>query len=211
MFEDLCEELNVDTFISSNGQYVVVKGEVIYENPINLDLIENLTNLASDNEHPIVYMGVRDMKTNVMQHSHIEESLATLKVKKRANYNPHFYKEYNIFHMILACKDQEESIYEKHFTELKFIRWHPLAVDVLYKMNSKSSAIQRIIQKTKIQENNIYAFGDEINDLEMLKFVQNSVAMGNAPNIVKESAKYVTKDVNDDGILHGLKALNLLS
>jgi len=39
----------------------------------------------------------------------------------------------------------------------------------------------------------------------MLKFVPNSIVMGNGHAEAKQVAKYVTKDVGDEGILHGLK------
>jgi hydroxymethylpyrimidine pyrophosphatase-like HAD family hydrolase len=34
--------------------------------------------------------------------------------------------------------------------------------------------------------------------------------MGNAGDKVKEAARYVTKSVEDDGIIHGLKMVGLL-
>ena len=48
---------------------------------------------------------------------------------------------------------------------------------------------------------NIYAFGDGLNDVEMLKFVKNSVAMGNAHEEAKKVAKHVTTSVHQNGIL----------
>ncbi|MFD1362353.1 HAD hydrolase family protein [Lentibacillus salinarum] len=68
----------------------------------------------------------------------------------------------------------------------------------------------RLIQRLQIPAQDIYAFGDSLNDIEMLQSVQNSVAMGNAPDIVKKAAASVTKDVNDDGIWYGLKMVGLL-
>ncbi|MFJ7724851.1 HAD hydrolase family protein [Neobacillus sp. NPDC097160] len=44
----------------------------------------------------------------------------------------------------------------------------------------------------------------------MLSFVENSVAMGNVVDQVKEVAKYVTNHVNEDGILRGLELVGLL-
>lgn len=44
----------------------------------------------------------------------------------------------------------------------------------------------------------------------MLTTIHNSVAMGNGVDEVKEVAKYVTKSVEEDGILHGLKMVGLL-
>ena len=54
------------------------------------------------------------------------------------------------------------------------------------------------------------AFGDYLNDLEMLSYVGHGVAMGNAPEIVKKAARHITRDVDQDGIQYGLRLLGLL-
>ena len=55
-----------------------------------------------------------------------------------------------------------------------------------------------------------YAFGDSRNDLPMLEFVQNSVAMGNAPDDVKSICRYVTLTAEEDGIKLILERLGLI-
>ena len=48
------------------------------------------------------------------------------------------------------------------------------------------------------------AFGDGGNDIQMLSHVGLGVAMGNARDEVKKYAKYVTSDVDNDGISRAL-------
>src|SRR3954447_7714531 len=56
MFEDLRQELGIDTFVSYNGQYVVLRGEELYRNPLKVSSLEKLTEAALHNDHPVVYM-----------------------------------------------------------------------------------------------------------------------------------------------------------
>ena len=52
-------------------------------------------------------------------------------------------------------------------------------------------------------------FGDGLNDLEVMKEVGLSVAMGNALEEIKENAKDIAKSNNEDGIVDFLdKKLN---
>lgn len=44
----------------------------------------------------------------------------------------------------------------------------------------------------------------------MLSMVKNSVAMGNAEEVVQKVAKFVTKSVEDNGIHYGLQMVGLL-
>ena len=56
----------------------------------------------------------------------------------------------------------------------------------------------------------IIAFGDGENDLEMLAFAGVGVAMGNADEEVKEVADYVTTEIDDDGIWNACKHFKLI-
>lgn len=57
---------------------------------------------------------------------------------------------------------------------------------------------------------NTYAFGDGLNDLEMFELVKYPVAMGNAFDIVKKSASYVTTSNDEDGIVNGLHLCGII-
>lgn len=52
----------------------------------------------------------------------------------------------------------------------------------------------------QIAADEIIAFGDNFNDLDMLEYAGLSVAMGNAPDEIKQIAKEVTATNNEDRI-----------
>ncbi|MFP3121594.1 Cof-type HAD-IIB family hydrolase [Ectobacillus funiculus] len=210
MFEDLRKELDIRTFVSYNGQYVVLNNEVLYANPLNISSLEKLTEAALHNNHPVVFMDHEDMKANVPEHNYIKESIATLKISRFPAHDPHYYKGRELYQTLLFCPEGEEQQYEQEFKDFDFVRWHPVSVDILPKGGSKAKGIEKLVEKLGFPEERQYAFGDGLNDIEMLLAIKNSVAMGNAEELVKASAKYVTKSVEDDGILHGLQMVGLL-
>ncbi|MFX3625459.1 MAG: Cof-type HAD-IIB family hydrolase [Ectobacillus sp.] len=210
MFEELRKELNIDTFVSYNGQYVVLQGEVIYKNPLHKEALQALTDTALSRNHPIVYMDHEDMKANVPEHEYIVESIHTLKIGMFPTHDPHYFKEREIYQSLLFCQVNEERLYEEEFSHFDFIRWHPVSVDVLPAGGSKARGIEKIAKQLGIAPEHRFAFGDGLNDLEMLRSVQNSVAMGNAHPLAKQAAAYVTKAVDEDGVLHGLRMVGLL-
>ncbi|SJU18427.1 Uncharacterized phosphatase YwpJ [Clostridioides difficile] len=57
---------------------------------------------------------------------------------------------------------------------------------------------------------NTYAIGDSTNDLSMLEYVENSIAMGNSNPILFNLVSFVTKNVDDDGIYHALKHYEII-
>ena len=210
MYEELRKELDIQTFVSYNGQYVVLNGEVLYTNPLNISSLKTLTEVALRHNHPIVYMDHEDMKANVPEHAYISESIETLKISRFPTYDPNYYKERDLYQSLLFCTEGEEVQYEQEFTDFDFIRWHPYSVDVLPKGGSKAKGIERIVNKLGFKPEQVYAFGDGLNDIDMLTKIENSVAMGNAEERVKQSAKYITKSVEDNGIYHGLQMVGLL-
>ena len=72
------------------------------------------------------------------------------------------------------------------------------------------AGIQRYLDVLGIQPEEIIAFGDAENDLEMIRFAGIGVAMGNAEESVKAIADFVTADIDDDGIEKALKHYNLI-
>jgi len=65
---------------------------------------------------------------------------------------------------------------------------------------TKATALQELATHYNVSTEHIIAFGDEENDLEMIQFAGQGVAMGNAIPELKEIAHAVTDTNEDDGI-----------
>ncbi|MCT4476697.1 Cof-type HAD-IIB family hydrolase [Peribacillus sp. NPDC101481] len=209
MFESLREELGIDTFVSFNGQYVVFEGKVVYKNPLSIPEIKRLHEHAEKNEIPIVFMNEETMKSSVPHHSRIEEALSSLKFP-HPEHVADFYEDHDIYQALLFCSEDEEGNFVGNYDDFHFIRWHEYSTDVLPFGGSKAEGIKILMEKVGFALEDVYAFGDGLNDIEMLKVAGYGVAMGNAGQLVKQEADFVTKDVDDDGILFGLKELELI-
>lgn len=83
-------------------------------------------------------------------------------------------------------------------------------VEIEPKGFSKASGIKFLLDYFKIPEENAYVFGDSNNDLEMMSFVKNSVAMGNGSDLCKKAASYVTDSVDEDGIFKAMQHFKLI-
>ncbi|WP_026564889.1 Cof-type HAD-IIB family hydrolase [Bacillus sp. UNC41MFS5] len=74
----------------------------------------------------------------------------------------------------------------------------------------KATAIEKVIQHLNIDKENTFAYGDGMNDIEMLEFVKHGIAMGNAKEAVKKVADDITDTPNDDGIFKSFKKYGLI-
>ncbi|WP_138493755.1 Cof-type HAD-IIB family hydrolase [Paenibacillus pinistramenti] len=210
MFEEIRKELEIDTYVSYNGQYVVLQGEAVYKNPMDKKALQSLTDLSLNHNHPIVYMDHEDMKVSIPNHEYVSSSMASLKISGFPAHDPLYYQNRDLYQSLLFCVEGEEKLYEASCPAFDFIRWHTYSVDVVPAGGSKAKGLVKITEQLGIPAEHQYAFGDGLNDLEMLKLISNSVAMGNGVPEAKAAAKYVTKSSDEDGILHGLKMVGLL-
>ena len=72
---------------------------------------------------------------------------------------------------------------------------------------NKGSALQHFQEAYKISPDETLAFGDNINDIEMLKRASHSFAVENAREEVKEVANFIAPSYKEDGVLQVLKAV----
>lgn len=83
-------------------------------------------------------------------------------------------------------------------------------IEFIPKYSSKAKGIEEYLKYTDIPIENTYAFGDSMNDYEMLKYVNYGVAMGNSCTELKSITKYITDDINEDGIYNALVKFGLI-
>jgi Cof subfamily protein (haloacid dehalogenase superfamily) len=86
----------------------------------------------------------------------------------------------------------------------------PQFVEFTRKGVTKAYALDLICKKIGIGPTDVVAFGDEDNDLPMLSFAGLGVAMGNASQLVKNAADYVTATNDEDGVAAALSYLGVI-
>lgn len=209
MYKELREELGIDSFVSFNGQYVVFEGEEVHTNPLSEPDLKKLHEHAEANNHPMVFMNHEEMKASTPDHSHIEESLGTLYID-HPEADASFFKGRKIYQSLLFCEGDEIEEYRSAYEAFDYIRWHPVSCDVLPRGGSKAEGIKKLIEAAGLKMEDTYAFGDGLNDIEMVREVGTGVAMGNAVPETKAVSDYVTGDVGENGLSQAIDELGLL-
>ncbi|MDG2956590.1 Cof-type HAD-IIB family hydrolase [Bisgaard Taxon 10/6] len=76
----------------------------------------------------------------------------------------------------------------------------PEYIEIMNKAATKAKAIDFMAKYLHVNADEMIAFGDNFNDLDMLEYAGLSVAMGNAPDEIKQVTKKVTASNDEDGI-----------
>ena len=107
-----------------------------------------------------------------------------------------FYKVLVLSDSPEGLKAAEEEIKSK--TGLEAAQSDSQLMDVMQKEISKAAALKDLCAELGIEIEETAAFGDQLNDLEMIRTAGLGVAMANAVDTVKEAADIVTSKNNCD-------------
>lgn len=83
----------------------------------------------------------------------------------------------------------------------------PEYVEFMNPKVSKGVAISELAKRFGIPKERIVAFGDSYNDESMFKASGFSIAMGNAVQLLKNAADYLTSSNDDDGVAEAIEKL----
>ncbi|MGX7349248.1 Cof-type HAD-IIB family hydrolase [Dolosicoccus paucivorans] len=206
---NLLKEAAFDSYILVNGQSITYKSENIYHSKFPLDEINHLIEETTMRDIPLGFYGhnnhIINRATNLV-HATFDHFGITDRVV-----DADFYKNNDILMMLLFTENLEDDDYfAEVFPNFNFYRTSPYSIDVIQSGNSKFEAIKYLIDNVDVTFNNIYAFGDGMNDIEMIDFVNHGIAMGNAIEEVKEVADLIVASNDDGGIIEGLEYFGLI-
>lgn len=102
--------------------------------------------------------------------------------------------------MLITIPFQNYLVYQ---SKLYYTRYNDAII--VHKKANKGYATKKAAKIFDIPLSQVIAFGDDVTDIDMLKIVGTSVAMGNAIPILKKASKYVTETNDKDGVALWIK------
>jgi len=198
-----------DGFVLMNGAVVVINNEVIFAEAIDQRIIEDVCKFCDANDteyifesHPNVYLQKGFKRT---EQFYINLKMDITKFKR--DFNMHDFPTYKI--EFLTDRPDAGEIYYKLLKTptLTGINdpFHCNNLELYARKNSKASGILHALEHLGVDINNSYAFGDGLNDIEMIQTVGYGMAMENGNEKLKRLAKYIVPSVKDDGVAYGIE------
>lgn len=94
--------------------------------------------------------------------------------------------------------------------DMHFIFHNSTIIEMCPNGVSKASGMKWLLEKDNIPLENSYAFGDGMNDYEMIQAAGHGIVMGNGNPNLKKVADYITTDIHDDGIYNAFREFGLI-
>lgn len=217
-------EFGFDGIISSAGASVIYQDKVISQKRIDKKHLSFFSNYCTDHGITFLVQGGEFNSANekdarvLMEHYHKHEVFISV--------GERFLEEHKVFRFVEEITDGEKLIYyfspksilemQKEIGDYYFILpFGDKNVDlscgeVIQRGVTKAYGIQKMMDHLHIAREDVYAFGDGPNDIEMLRFAGVGIAMGNGSERAFEAADMVAEPIGSEGILKALGTLGLI-
>lgn len=213
LYEEITK-LGFDAYITSNGAYIELDGKAIYNRSIDKKTVEEVISMCKAENMDYVFEGQELSYFSDFKSENIKKLLSVFSIKERCITDKADSKDIKANKMVLIFNNERQKALSLELLEDRFnFMRHPgeTSYDVYFKDCTKADGIKRLIEYLNIEIEDTFAFGDGINDIEMIQTVGCGIAMGNANEKLKKVANLVTDDVFSHGIYNALIALQLIS
>ena len=201
--EDYAKQLHASALVSLNGAVVYDDGTLIKTTPISEEIVRNILSELSQVK-PIELSIVKPNVVYTTDQYFIDrgESLPIDLAAYDAGEVQRIYATTPNHEMLHTLPLERMS--------LKLIQSQPKNYPdfhmIVRKEVNKAEGLKLLCERLAILPEEVVAFGDEDNDLEMIQFAGCGVAMGNAIDALKAQANDVTLTNEEDGVAGWIEA-----
>lgn len=213
--DDFIKELNFDGYICGCGTYIIYKDKVLLNEKLGQPLCREIVKKLRECKIDAVLEGHDELYYDKDEYIRSEYLLSLKKRHKETKlYRGKDFDDKNLHFDKLTIFGDDTSNFSTFMEEFKnvfeFIKRGENFYELVPLNYSKASGIKFMEDYLNISHDYTYAFGDSTNDLSMLKYVKNSVAMGNSSKELLTEVSFITKDINDNGIEYALKHFEII-
>lgn len=198
-----------DAYCTFNGSLCYTEDQIIHSNPLPAtDVAQVLKNAAAIGRPVSVATRDRLAANGIDRDLSDYYALAHQTLTPAPDFDAACRED--IYQILVGCRPDDHAALLEGAEGAKIAVSWDRAVDVIPASGGKASGIAKILRHFRVDISRSMAFGDSYNDWEMLQAAGVGVAMGNAPERLKEIADDVCGSVSEDGIYHYCKARNLI-
>ncbi|MCE5235780.1 MAG: Cof-type HAD-IIB family hydrolase [Clostridiaceae bacterium] len=200
-------DIPIDGFIGLNGQYCWDGTGVVYTNPIPAHDVKILLDYVLKSEYGCEFLGVTEYFANRVTPTMKTELDRVAIAYPTVTDNPGRALEIDILQADLYAEAGADFSFLEEMTSCKWSFWGSGSIDIMVSSGGKWNGVQKMMERHGLSLSEVMVFGDEENDVEMLRGASLSVAMGNGCDNAKAAAKHVAGHIDEDGLFFAMRAL----
>lgn len=214
--EQRFREIGFDGYVCGCGTNIYCDGRDVFYHPQNHETIMTILEAARKTDVDILFESRKEVCFDLSRPLHHSKAIYHYEIFLRNGYrmpedleNPNFFSDkfviwYESSEQLASFRNVSDKWFDCIDRGGTFREFVPHGF-------SKATGIQFVLNHYGLSAEHAYAFGDSNNDLAMLSYLKNSIAMGNAkPDSLKEHVAYVTTNASQNGIRNALKHFNFI-
>lgn len=200
-------ELPFDGYVTLNGQICCDReGASFFGQPFTGEDLRPMLRMFQEREFSVMLVGRESMYANYvsedMKRAHEALSIPLPRLGE--------YGGEQLYQVIVYADEAAAQKFLPDMPPCHLTRWNPYGIDMVPMAGGKVTGIREMLTHLGLGREEIMAFGDGDNDMEMLEFAGIGVAMGNATEHVKAKADFITRDIEEDGVEFALRHFGLV-
>lgn len=199
--------LGFDGIIACMGAVIIHGNEVLQNRFITPDMLLETVGLMIERKVPALILGIDEvLRTEQMKPTPLETGIVRSVEDLYRNGKLVEISSLDIEYPNVSALGKIREIMDKHSD---LIEYNETSGQTRLKGVNKAEAIRVVLARYSHENLKSYAIGDSQNDIEMLNCVDVGIAMGDAPDIVKSAASWITSTVEEDGVCNAMKHFGL--
>lgn len=196
---DYMKSMGFHNMVCDGGYALVINDELLYCHPLDHDAC--IAFLEECIEKDMIWAVTTDMSGSryTSDPRYNEYALQFPYMKGVLKEDLDIYHEDNIYKIYVACPVGLEYTL-KTLKALPYGRFNDLYIYI--QPDDKANGIRAMVDRLGGDYRDVVVFGDHVNDMSMFCDEWTNIAVGNAVEVLKEKATYVTQNADDDGIYH---------
>ena len=199
--------LGFDGIIACMGAIIIHGNEVLQNKFITPDMLLETVGLMIERKVPALILGIDEvLRTEQMKPTPLETGIVRSVEDLYRNGKLVEISSLDIEYSNVSALGKIRETMDKHSD---LIEYNETSGQTRLKGVNKAEAIRVVLARYSHENLKSYAIGDSQNDIEMLNCVDVGIAMGDAPDIVKSAASWITSTVEEDGVCNAMKHFGL--
>ncbi|WP_248925176.1 Cof-type HAD-IIB family hydrolase [Paenibacillus hamazuiensis] len=199
----LREELGIDWAVTCNGSHIGYRGKTVFGTSLQKDKVRMWLQKAEKLNHTLLLYGAEQMwitRTDDPLFRRAQQEIGFMEpLPLGADW-----ADQDVYQCIAFIREEEQREYIEEGERYYLHRWRPWAVDINPEGLNKAVGLHRLMNRLGLSPDEVAAFGDSTNDHEMIESVGAGIAMGNATDLLKSKARFVTKPLHEGGIAYAV-------
>jgi len=212
--------------IEFNGSFItdIKTGEKLITNNIDENIVEELLKLFNDYEQFPLISSFNGVETNLYYKENISEGMDLYLKDRReinqntlinAKLNKNYLNEKVICFTLINKKEYLDELVVKikevfgvhlniyYSKDIYYTDWY--WASIYSSKAKKGNAIKELVKLLNMNDYDLTVFGDHNNDIDMFKMADNSIAVGNAQQELKDYADLVIGTNKEDSVVKYIK------